>query len=126
MHDMPPCKRRVTQDTSAVLMALCALSATKPQVDIMLGKIAEGRFRQELACIPRPSTSNLPRSPLGVLATLAMLGFERNALLLDFYWFDETRSPCGGSILSSSERDEVLVRAFRGEDGPSKVQTGSE
>ncbi|CAE7232637.1 unnamed protein product [Symbiodinium necroappetens] len=59
-------------DTSAVLMALCALSATKPQVDIMLGKIAEG------------------------------------------------------SILSSSERDEVLVRAFRGEDGPSKVQTGSE
>jgi len=51
-------------DTSAVLMALCALSATKPQVDIMLAKIAEG------------------------------------------------------SILSSSERDEVLVRAFRGEALP--------
>ena len=36
----------MTQDTSAVLMALCALSATKPQVDIMLAKIAEGRLRQ--------------------------------------------------------------------------------
>ncbi|CAE7251252.1 unnamed protein product [Symbiodinium natans] len=48
-------------DTSAVLLALCALSATKSQVETLITKLAEG------------------------------------------------------SILSKSERDEVLVRAFRGE-----------